>query len=380
MAFRNYCFLFAILCASGCTAIPPERSYAEYYRASVIGFDELNKNSAVKLDTAISQSIALRDKTILTEKGPSHFALLKLPTISDSYVLGVQAWLDSNMYVGLSPAAYAPELLLFDEQMRPIAAFMEDPAFQRSAWGAFLYREILVPPKARYALIYTNPQLIGFDEIFAGTHKPEQLPETLPIPIVTPAYKWPPGVRYTPRGEVILNVPGIDDYRFVKRTRGWLFELGSGFGGERLTTASADSDSIHAGAGSFMSLSYAWPLDDNAHWAILLGSGFLYQAADTPDGRAVIKAWTVESTVAYTTAHFRFRLGIAGDLSPQFNSPLAGQDQEFDTTFGPVALIEYRIDKEISIGLRFEALEYKDQNTGQTIDASTIGLTVGVMF
>lgn len=371
--------IFLILLASGCAAhIPANRSFEELTRLPHTAPSELSTLVPQRASLGRAVEVRFAQTAIMTENGPSRFSLLELPQRKDSAVLTVRSYLELPGYPGFTtrPEAFAPQVQLFDMNFTPIAAVIDPPVLHRTGYKTFYQLDVLAEPDARYLLVYTDPALMRQQLSLFKTQKVEEPTNTL---VIYP-YEWHSGINYTPTGDLELLVPGTADYRYIPREARWGFDLGTTFGGERLAKTTAGSDSIHAGSGVILTGTYQFAIADDARWGAVLGAGFLYHPADTPQGRAEINAWIAEEAFTYTSFLWRARLGWSVDISPEYEAPIATNSREFENAGGPFAMLEWRVLENVWLGLRLKDAAYIDENTKEELDASSAGLFVNLSF
>lgn len=361
---------------SACANVPRSRDFEQLAKAEVIGLDGLSKRPAQALRLGYESKLDFQPAAILTENGPSRFALAELPQREDSAVITLRSHAVTPVYAGTAPDIFAPQFQLLDQDFQPIPAVFDPPKWRWSySAGSFYELDILVEPQARYLLVYTDPAMVSTHvALQPSVQAAEQHPA---FHIVVPRHAWRREPYYLPSGDVDVRVPGCDDYRFVHRNPGFSIDIGASFGGAELADAT-EGDDIEAGSGVIAYANYNWPLAGSGRWGIMGGVGMLYANAKVTEGRVRMDAWSADLAGVYTGNHWRTRLGMTADFSPTFESP-AGK-RHFNDAFGPLLVLEFRAAEKVWIGLRYEDLDYKDRRTGETLDASNFGVTVNASF
>jgi hypothetical protein len=138
----------ALLTASlfGCANVPRDRTFEDLARSNIVELDGFANLDIQTLGFGRESRLRFEQGAILTENGPSRFALVRLPQREDSAVITIRSHAMSGVYsgVGVTPEVFAPHVQLFDATFEPIAAIIDPPKWHRGITETFYQVDVLV--------------------------------------------------------------------------------------------------------------------------------------------------------------------------------------------------------------------------------------------
>jgi len=162
-----------------------------------------------------------------------------------------------------------------------------------------------------------------------------------------------------------------------------LIEFGIQSGGDEITLVSDTNDVIEstkAGGEYSFSVGGTKALTDNIEAQLSLG--VISDANYTKDDEATWERYPLNAMLFYRTENFRLGLGATAHFSPKFK--VSGTTKNASTTYkdaiGALFEIDYRLNKDFHLGLRYTDIKYDSEVDGKRFDGSSVGLLLIVLF
>jgi hypothetical protein len=162
-----------------------------------------------------------------------------------------------------------------------------------------------------------------------------------------------------------------------------LIEFGIQSGGDEITLVSdtnAVIESTKAGGRYSFAIGGTKALTDNIEAQLSLG--IISDADYTKDDEATWERYPLNAMLFYRTENFRFGLGATAHFSPKFK--VSGTTKNASTTYkdaiGGLFEIDYRLNRDFHLGLRYTNIKYDSEADGTRFDGSSVGLLLIVLF
>jgi len=164
----------------------------------------------------------------------------------------------------------------------------------------------------------------------------------------------------------------------------WVGEMGLHGGGDKLASATytnGDTATITAGALFSFSIGPQIEITNNTHIRALFN--YKSDKVSASNGNISFTRYPIDVMYFYQTEQWNFGGGVTYHLSPELTgSGVAnGINGKFDSAFGFIAEIDFRLGDFYYVGGKFTSIDYKPQLSGaSTVDGNSIGVVMGFIF
>jgi hypothetical protein len=156
-----------------------------------------------------------------------------------------------------------------------------------------------------------------------------------------------------------------------------LLELGIHTGGDEITLVDGSNNVIESTkAGKLYSFALGGTIDYTETIEAQFSFGIKSDADYTSDDEASWVRYPLNAMLFYHGGNFRLGLGATAHFAPKFkvSGTTKNASDSYKDAIGALFEIDYRLNEQFYLGLRYTDIDYVRENDGQSFNGSSVGL------